>query len=251
MRRDLVTISAAAMVLALGLAPAHAGAAGNQAPGAAGGPSLGAGGPSAPMQSPAGAAAGDAAAPIGQGAGKAMPDRDAAAPSAGTAQGKAAEPADPSQAGRKAENSDGISSKDGDRAGRTGADTATTDADRDGQASSADRDMKRDGEARSAESDVKRDGRDKAAKAEIKPEQKAKVRSYFSSNKPKVKRVERDAVSVSIGVVVPGSIALYALPADIVVVAGDCPLQYFVWGDAIVLVDSCSRHVVDIVPGVA
>ena len=48
----------------------------------------------------------------------------------------------------------------------------------------------------------------------------------------------------------PGSIALYPLPAGIVVAARGCPMQYFLWGDDLVVVDSCSREVVDIVPGV-
>jgi hypothetical protein len=39
------------------------------------------------------------------------------------------------------------------------------------------------------------------------------------------------------------------LPAGVVVVA-DCPLQYFLWGNDVVIVDSCSREVVDIVPNV-
>jgi hypothetical protein len=87
--------------------------------------------------------------------------------------------------------------------------------------------------------------------AKIDDEQKGKVRNYFSANKPEVKRVEKNAVSVSIGMALPSGIAIYSLPASIVVVAGDCPIQYFVWGDDIVLVDSCSRLVVDIIPGVA
>ena len=91
----------------------------------------------------------------------------------------------------------------------------------------------------------------KGASAKIDAGEKTKIKSYFAENKPQVKRVERSAVSVSIGVALPAGIALYALPADVIVVAGDCPLQYFVWGDDIVLVDSCSRLVVDIVPGIA
>jgi hypothetical protein len=32
---------------------------------------------------------------------------------------------------------------------------------------------------------------------------------------------------------------------------GACPIKYFVWGDDIVLVDSCTREVVEIIVGVA
>ena len=80
---------------------------------------------------------------------------------------------------------------------------------------------------------------------------RSKVQTYFSKHKPSVKRVERSAVSVSIGVAIPGSIALYPLPADLIIVAGGCPIKYFVWADDIVLVDSCSHEVVDIIPGAA
>jgi len=53
---------------------------------------------------------------------------------------------------------------------------------------------------------------------------------------------------VSIGAPLPTGITLAPLPSDVVVVAADCPLQYFLWGDDVVLVDSCSREVVDIIP---
>ena len=64
-----------------------------------------------------------------------------------------------------------------------------------------------------------------------------------------MKRVDRDRVSVSIGVAIAGEIALYPLPAGVVVVA-DCPLKFFLWGNDVVIVDSCSREVVDIVPNI-
>lgn len=34
----------------------------------------------------------------------------------------------------------------------------------------------------------------------------------------------------------------------VVVVVADCPLQFFLLGEDLVIVDSCSREVVDIVP---
>jgi hypothetical protein len=39
--------------------------------------------------------------------------------------------------------------------------------------------------------------------------------------------------------------------SDVIVVSGACPIKYFVWGDDIVLVDSCTREVVEIIVGVA
>ena len=77
------------------------------------------------------------------------------------------------------------------------------------------------------------------------------MKSYFSEHKPSVQRIEKSRVSVSIGVALPATVALYALPPDAIVVHGACPIKYFVWGDDIVLVDSCTRHVVEIIPGVA
>ena len=91
----------------------------------------------------------------------------------------------------------------------------------------------------------------KSGGAKVEPQQIQKVKTYFTAHKPNVKRVDRSAVSVSIGIAVPGSIGLYALPPDVVVVSGDCPLEYFVWGDDVVLVDSCSREVVEILVGAA
>ena len=79
----------------------------------------------------------------------------------------------------------------------------------------------------------------------------SKVKSYFSEHKPSVQRIEKSRVSVSIGVALPATVVLYDLPPDVIVVHGACPIKYFVWGEDIVLVDSCTRHVVEIIPGVA
>src|SRR5262245_26727799 len=101
---------------------------------------------------------------------------------------------------------------------------------------------------KSAES-KERDGRDHK-RVQIEARDKEKVKTYFSERKPNVTRVDRDRVRVSIGVGIPASIALYPLPVGIVVAAADCLLQYFLWGDDVVIVDSCSREVVDIVPNI-
>jgi hypothetical protein len=100
-----------------------------------------------------------------------------------------------------------------------------------------------------AESRGEKDSKGDRKRAQFEPRDKEKVRSYFREHKPNVKRVDRDRVSVSIGVAIPGEIALYPLPAGVVVVA-DCPLQFFLWGNDVVIVDSCSREVVDIVPNI-
>jgi uncharacterized protein DUF1236 len=87
--------------------------------------------------------------------------------------------------------------------------------------------------------------------AKLQSQDVSKVKSYFSEHKPSVQRIEKSRVSVSIGVALPATVVLYDLPPDVIVVHGACPIKYFLWGDDVVLVDSCTRHVVEIIPGVA
>ena len=83
--------------------------------------------------------------------------------------------------------------------------------------------------------------------AKVDPEQISKAKTYFRQNRPRVKAIDRSEISVSIGFALPGTIVLYDLPPDIIVVRGGCGIKYFLWGDDVVLVDSCTRRVVDIV----
>jgi hypothetical protein len=85
----------------------------------------------------------------------------------------------------------------------------------------------------------------------LETQQVTKVKTYFSQNRPTVKAIDRNEVSVSIGIALPGTIVLYDLPPDIIIVEGACSVKYFLWGDDIVLVDSCTREVVEIIVGVA
>lgn len=140
--------------------------------------------------------------------------------------------------------------KSAERDGPDGRDTRNSDTDRK-SAESGDKDrMKNDRAAESRDDKDRKAGDRKGATAKIDADQKKKVRSYFSENKPRAKRIDKDRVSVSIGIGIPASIALMPVPPGIVVVAADCPLQYFVWGDDVVLVNSCSREVIDIIPNV-
>jgi hypothetical protein len=97
------------------------------------------------------------------------------------------------------------------------------------------------------------EGRDgKAGKSvKLESQQVSKVRNYFSEHKPSVKAIDKTDVKVSIGIALPSAIVLYDLPPDVIVVGGPCTIRYFVWGDDIVLVDSCTREVVEIIAGVA
>jgi hypothetical protein len=76
----------------------------------------------------------------------------------------------------------------------------------------------------------------------------SKVKTHFSQHRPNVKSVSKTEVSISVGVAVPSVVVLYDLPPDIIVVEGGCPIKYFLWGDdTVVLVDSCTREVVELV----
>jgi hypothetical protein len=140
--------------------------------------------------------------------------------------------------------------RDGD-GGREAADTKERAGDKsaEGQRKDEKSSTRGDKDGTTVDSRDEKDRKGDHKRAQFEPRDKEKLRTYFSEHKPNVKRVDRDRVSVSIGVSIPGSIALYALPAGVVVVA-DCPLQYFLWGNDVVIVDSCSREVVDIVPNV-
>jgi hypothetical protein len=83
--------------------------------------------------------------------------------------------------------------------------------------------------------------------AKVDPQQISKAKTYFSQNRPRVKAIDRSEISVSIGIALPATIVLYDLPPDVIVVRGGCGIKYFLWGDDVVLVDSCTRRVVDIV----
>ena len=76
----------------------------------------------------------------------------------------------------------------------------------------------------------------------------SKVKTHFSQHRPNVKSVSKTEVSVSVGVALPSAIVLYDLPPDIIVVEGGCPIKYFLWGDdTVVLVNSCTREVVELI----
>ena len=105
--------------------------------------------------------------------------------------------------------------------------------------------MDEDGKDATADTKTGAEDADKAAK--IDSEQIGKVKTYFSQRRPDVKVVAKTEVNVSVGIILPTAIVLYDLPPDIIVVEGPCRVKYFVWGEDVVLVDSCSRRVVEII----
>jgi hypothetical protein len=98
-------------------------------------------------------------------------------------------------------------------------------------------------------------GASSEAKIELNQEQKTEIKQVFTENTTVIQsapRVERTAVSVSVGVAIPTHVRLAPLPSTIVVdVPSDCELMYFVWGSDVVIVDDCSRRVVEIIVNVA
>lgn len=278
--------SAAALIVALGLVTispqAMAGG------GAQGGPSAGApdtgGAPSGPGGAPDGGPGGGSAGAPGMKGSNGGPSMDsprsgpgAASPGSGPdgAPGRAAEdrggmPQDdgaPGQAGKGKSATDSMSSDDKaaktEGKTRSGADAddkaAKTD---DGKTkSSMDADSKtgtqaqgQTGTDRQGETGVTAEGRAQGQSGKtvrLEREQVTKLRTHFSQHRPTVRAIEKNEVSVSVGLALPGTIALYDLPPDVVVVEGACPIKYFLWGDDVVLVDSCTREVVEIIVGVA
>lgn len=133
--------------------------------------------------------------------------------------------------------------------GKAGA-KAEGDAEAEGKAGAkAEDDVEAEGKAGAAAESEKAGKPGKSVRLES--QQISKVKTYFTQHKPTVKSIDKTKVSVSIGVALPAAIVLYDLPPDVIVVGGPCPIKYFVWGDDIVLVDSCTREVVEIIVGVA
>jgi hypothetical protein len=192
---------------------------------------------------PAPDAGAPAAAPSGGGESGAMP---MPAPKEGGAMSRDGAPADGAEA-VPADRPEGATRQDRVRPGAAGGDKAAAGADKKG-----DRAAETDKSGAAADkADKKGDRGEGKAAATIGAEQKSKITSYFKSNKPDVKVIDKSSVNISVGIAVPGTIHLHPIPADIIVVAGDCSVLFFLWGPDLVLVDSCTRHVVDIIPGIA
>jgi uncharacterized protein DUF1236 len=227
-------LSAAGVVLALGLTAAQA-----QTPGGDSAPS----GPPAASPDMGGGPAG------GSPAGGA--DYKAGGPSGTPRGGPAADTGESSAGDLPAEGKEDDTAAGADDKGKGG--TAAGKQDEAGTATEKQKSgTMTEGEA-GAKTEAKGAGAEgKAGKsAKVDSQQITKVKTYFSQHKPTAKSINKTEISVSIGVALPSAIVLYDLPPDVIVVVGDCPIKYFVWGDDVVLVDSCTREVVEIIVGVA
>jgi hypothetical protein len=176
-------------------------------------------------------------------AGKQDKTGSAAEEKSGTTEGKAGATTETDKAGSAAEE------KSGTTEGKAGA---TTETDKAGSAAEEKSGTTEGKAGATTETKEGAGAEGKAGKsAKVDSQQITKVKTHFSQHKPTVKSINKTEVSVSIGVAIPGTLVLYDLPPDVIVVVGDCPIKYFVWGDDVVLVDSCTREVVEIIVGVA
>jgi Protein of unknown function (DUF1236) len=250
--RFLTTVCAAALAASLGLGVAYAEPADHQGGGAMGASQAGGGnGPSGQSATPGGAAA------MTDGGGGGAPDNKGDNNMGDNAPMKSSKPGDKAanakdRGGDKSAESDMSGEQaDGDRNRQRAADHDQMGDEKSAERHdrNADDNARHDRDNKTAESKDRNDHKN-GKRAEFDSHDKQKVKRYFTEHKPRAKRIDRDRIHVSIGVAIPGSIALYPLPSGIVVAAGGCPVQYFLWGDDLVVVDSCSREVVDIVPGV-
>jgi hypothetical protein len=209
-------LSAAGLILALGLTAAQAQDYGGG--GEAGGPEVGAGGPAG------GESAGGAPA-------RETPDA-MTEPKPGKATGQSKEMGD-KEAGKATKDE------------KAGAEMKDEKAGAEMKDEKAGAEMKDEKAGATAETKAGAEGEGKVAKVDS--EQISKVKTYFSQHKPNVKVVAKTEINVSVGVLVPTAVVLYDLPPDIIVVEGPCTIKYFLWGEDVVLVDSCTRNVVEII----
>jgi len=248
-------LSASVLAIALGLTAAQAQAPGDMNQGGPPAAAPGAGGPAggAPDIGPGGPSAGGMKEDLGA-PGLTGPKGDRPGLSA-EGQGNA-DMKSSGKAGKQAEGEAGAKGKVGAEAegdvgvkGKAGAE-AEGDLDASGKArGKAEGDIGADGKTGATAEGEKTGKPGKSVRLES--QQITKVKTYFSQHRPSVKAIDKTEISVSVGIALPTTIVLYDLPPDVIVVGGPCPIKYFVWGDDVVLVDSCSREVVEIIVGVA
>ena len=229
-------LGAAASILIL--SAAHAGAPSGASPdGPAGGATGGAAGGATMQGAPSG---GGSPAPKSQNTGPAGGDSPIARPQTQGEAGPDSVPANSEGAGKNADTRTGDTKADKASPTEMKSDNGTKKAGTDNKASEGSKADRSSTEGSATKGD-------KGKSAGVDRQQVDKARTYFRQNKPSVKAVDRNEVSVSIGVALPSAIVLYDAPPDVIVVTGGCPIKYFVWGENVVLVDSCTREVIDII----
>jgi hypothetical protein len=91
----------------------------------------------------------------------------------------------------------------------------------------------------------KAEGKGQSGSASLTSEQRTKVQSSFARHKQKSANIN---ISVNVGVAVPRSVKLYAIPQDIVVIVPTYRrYRYFVVGDRICIVDPGTYEIVEVI----
>ena len=121
---------------------------------------------------------------------------------------------------------------------------ANKEAPKDGKKEAADKDKG------SKDASKEAGGKDKATKegkggASLTQEQRTKVKGSFAKHRGKSANVN---ITVNVGVAVPRSVQLYAVPADIVVIVPAYRrYRYFIVGDSVCIVDPDTYEIVEII----
>lgn len=122
-------------------------------------------------------------------------------------------------------------------------DTARSDKDKGDKA--ADKSDRKDD--KSSASTGKSEGTDGSASGpKLTSEQKTKVQSSFRGHKDK--SVRNLDIDINVGVAIPRSVTLYAVPEDVVVIVpGYSRYKYFVYEETVVIVDPDTYEIVDVI----
>ncbi|MBN8913190.1 MAG: DUF1236 domain-containing protein [Rhizobiales bacterium] len=125
-------------------------------------------------------------------------------------------------------------SADKEKAGKRSKDAAD-DASRHGNASS--------GASEGAEG---KDHRPTDSVTKLTGEKRSKAQSAFRSHRSEA--VVKDVnIDVSVGVVVPRTVRLYAVPEDVIVIAPEYrSYKYFIYEDKVVIVDPATYDIIDV-----
>jgi len=128
-------------------------------------------------------------------------------------------------------------------------DKATKDTAKDGKKEASDKDKaskdtSKDA-AKEAGKDGKADAKGKSGGVTMTQEQRTKVQSSFGKHKGRSANVN---ISVNIGVAVPRTVELYAIPDDIIIIVpGYRRYRYFIVGDRVCIVDPDTYEIVEII----
>jgi hypothetical protein len=154
--------------------------------------------------------------------------------------GKSDNTAKSDRAGRDGSGSTGASEG---AAGRDAADAKGEKRSRDAADSKS---MKKDGASTGASEGTAGTDRPSGSVTELSGEKRTKVQSAFRSHRSEAVVKDID-INVSVGVAVPRSVSLYAVPEEVVVIVPDYRrYKFFIFDDKVVIVDPATYEIVDV-----